>query len=105
MAASGIVISRTFTPPAAGVVKVSVNFNIASTSSGSGSPNAQPFCTQFGSTTYQGGTVARNGSFALFAAFTVSGGSAIEVGLFGNPSGAGFCDFTEVNLLTEFSPT
>ena len=104
-AGSGIVHSETFTPEAAGTLVVTINYDCKGRdgSDWGSAFTTHVFRTQGGST--DNGAAIPMGttrvSQTLRGVFSVTGGSACEVGLYGTVSGAVAADWWNVHITAE----
>jgi hypothetical protein len=101
-------ITRTFTPAEAGVVEVSVIFDLAWDDFG-GTPfnMAAPFCEQSGITAYGqrvGPPAGVRQSFRVVQRFEVAGGSAVIVGLAADAGTVRRLSFWNLSLQADFFP-
>ena len=109
MATSGRVVEASFTPPAAGVVKVRCTSTMSTSGSGGGYGYGLPFCEQSSTTTY-GTAEMRPPRFTEQTlvsefVFDVTGGSLVKVGLWGGLAGLASVNFTNTKVQAWFTPT
>ncbi len=104
-AGSGIVASATLTPDAAGQLVVTITYECAGLSGGDwGSAFlSRPFCTQGGTTTYGNDKPmsTTRGAQALRGVFTVTAGTAVDIGLYGEISGAVAASWWDIHITAE----
>ncbi len=108
MAASGRPNTVTFTPPTAGIVKVTASFSAGASGSDWGAAaQAKVFLEQSGTTTYDGATPLGGGRlpYSLVGTFVVTGGSVVVCGLYGAVTGASSETFYDMTVVAEFNPT
>lgn len=104
-AGSGSVTSQTLTPDAAGTLIVTATFDCqgGNGSDWGSSYTTQLYCIQSGTTTY-GDAIPMSttrGSQTLTGTFSVTGGAACEIGLYGAISGAVKSTYWNVQFLAE----
>lgn len=103
---SGIVDSHTFTPAAGGQLVVTITFECKGNggSDWGASFSSMAFVTQGGTTTYGPSkpmsSIAR-ASQAVRGVFSVTSGSSVEVGLYGDISGAVSADWWDIHVTAE----
>jgi len=101
---SGIVASHTFTPGADGQLVVTITYECQGTSGGDwGSAyTSAAFCTQ-GSTSYGPAKPMNTARTAqtVRGVFSVTGGTSVEIGLYGAISGAVAADWWDVHVTAE----
>lgn len=105
--ASAPIQSITFVPSYRGRVKVSASYSVEGTASDWGASRASRlYCTQGGTTTYSPvlaeGTARHVGS--LEWTFDVSGGASVEVGLYGQISGAVSSTYYDYTVTATYTP-
>jgi|GEM_PF-2882049 len=104
-AGSGIVASATLTPDAAGQLVATITFECAgrSGSDWGAAFTSTPYCTQNGTTNYGNAKPmsTTRGAQTLRGVFSVTAGTAVEVGLYGTISGAVAADWWDIHITAE----
>lgn len=102
---SGIVASGTLTPGAAGQLVVTITYECQGTSGGDwgAAYTSKAFVTQSGTTTYGPAkpmSTTRSAQ-SVRGVFDVTAGASVEVGLYGNVSGAVAADWWDIHITAE----